>query len=70
MITFFPSGYAHEILHLFDIENNPERHYLTKNIYTREEGLDLCCKCAEENNWKDLFVYDARSACFYRKVNK
>lgn len=58
------------ILHEIDKKYNPERHWLTKDVYTKAEMLDLCIWCADHYDWNKQIEYDARSDSYYKKKDK
>ena len=66
MIVVYPTGYINDMLHNQDLKENPNRHYLTKDTYSKYEALDLCPQCAYINKWNDKFEYDARTDSYYR----
>lgn len=56
-----------EKFHEWDKKQNPERHRLTKDFYSREDMKEMCLYCAEYYKWNDQFYYNIEHATFYRK---
>ncbi len=54
-------------LHQEDKKYNPDRHYLMKDSYSREEMLDKCHECDDFYKWNEHLIYDARTNRYYKK---
>ncbi len=69
-IVVYPEGYIREQIHYWDMKDNPSRHYLTKDKYSREETRELCPTCSINKEWNKKFEYDARTDTYYVRTKK
>lgn len=60
-------GPIREAIHEADKINFPDRHWLTKDEYSREDTMYMCTLCSEHYEWSKQLEYDARTDRFYKK---
>ena len=60
-------GIVKEQLHEEDKRLFPDRHWLTKDSYSKEEMLNMCIYCAEHYEWKKQLEYDFRTMTYFKK---
>lgn len=56
-----------ERFHEADKKLNPERHWLMKDSYSKDEALGMCIWCADHYEWDKALEYDARTDRYYKK---
>lgn len=59
-----------EAIHEEDRKNFPDRHWLTKDSYDREDTMYMCPLCSEHYEWSKQLEYDARTNRFYKIKDK
>jgi hypothetical protein len=62
-------GLGSEIRHESDKEQYPERHWLTKESYTKEEAHQMCFRCNDHYEWNKKMEYNPMTDTFYKIKN-
>ena len=63
-------GYVLEMIHEQDKKDFPDRHWLTKDSYNREDTMFMCPLCSEHYEWSKQLEYDAMTDRFYKIKDK
>ena len=68
--TLSKLGSVRELIHEQDKQKFPDRHWLIKDEYSREDTIFMCSLCSEHYEWRKQLEYDARTDKFYKIKDK